>query len=98
MGIVGFVAVDLPFLELAPFPNFVRSQMRLQIADLGLISGVDPERLGGVEVVIEQIPNELLVMHDAVLARAVFRGPTFGRHQGAVGNATGGLPNIDRSP
>ena len=99
VGVVGIVAVGLPFLELAPFADLVRGQMRLHVGDLRLVVGVHAQRPGRVEVVLEQVPDDLLVVHHAVLARAVFRRPAVGGDQACrPADASDGLPSTGRFP
>ena len=84
VGVVLRVAVGLPFLELAPLADFIGGEILLHVGNLRLILGIDAERLGGIQVVLEQIPDQLLVVHHAIFARAVFRRPAVGGDQAAI--------------
>jgi hypothetical protein len=68
---VGVVAVGLPFLQLAPATDAVGCELGLHGLHAAGKGGVSAQHGGGIEVVLEQVPDDLLVVHDAVFARAV---------------------------
>ena len=69
------VAVRLPLLELSPGADLVAQEPRLDCGDAAREIIVDAKRLRGGENRAEEFADDLLVVRDAVLARAVFGAP-----------------------
>ena len=85
MGVVGVVAVLLPFLELAPASDAVPGEVLLHGGDGRLVVRIHAQGARHIEVVLEQVPDDLLVEHHPVLARTVLGRPALGRDQPAIG-------------
>ena len=83
--VVRLVAVRLPLLELAPTADLVRREVGLHIGHFRLVIGIHAQGLRHLAVVLEKVPDDLLVVHHAVLARSVLGRPAVGRDQRAVG-------------
>ena len=87
MGIVRVVAVDHPFLQLAPLADAGTEQLVAFGGDLVAELAIDTEGVGGLDRVIEQIPNQLLIVRDAVFAWAMFGRIAIRRDQRSIGQS-----------
>jgi hypothetical protein len=55
------------------------------VGDSVAVRLVHSEHISGVDVVVEEVPDNLLVVADAILSRAVFRRPALRDDKASIG-------------
>ena len=72
VGIFGIIPIHHPFLQLAPAADFWPQQLVPFRGQQSTEFGINAQNPGGLHRVIEQIPDELLIVRNPILPRAVF--------------------------
>lgn len=85
MRVVRVVAVDHPLLQLAPLADPRAEQFVAPRGQPIAKFVVHAQGIGGLDRVVEQIPNQLLIVRDAVFARAMFGRVAIGGDERPVG-------------